>query len=410
MKKLLFLVVIAGFHILPSVAQNNKVVTAYNYHKYYNQRGKKADDLLKAEEAINEAVRHEQTMQAPKAWYYRTGIYNSIVESKEPMFLDRRIDAIKEVILSAQKTKEFDVKKEYKKAAVEGYYGIDQYLVFARNHLINSGVEKYNEKKYTEAVSLFEVAIELSEKQNEIDTIAISNAALASEFGKISDKMEKYTLELIRLNYGGVKTYLSLIIFYKDVMNNDDKALELTKKARTQFPDDKFLILEELNVYLKRDQLKEALANLKLASEKDPSNHVIVYFIGQTYDKLANPAKEKPQPTVAQVVEYVKEAEAAYKKAIELKADYFDALYNLGALYFNEAVKINDAAQTIKDNAKYTAEMKKVDAKFEMALPFLEKAHEIDPKDRSTLESLKQLYARTGQTDKYKKMKELLAQ
>ena len=28
-----------------------------------------------------------------------------------------------------------------------------------------------------------------------------------------------------------------------------------------------------------------------------------------------------------------------YKKAIELKPDYFDANYNLGALYFNEGVR-----------------------------------------------------------------------
>ena len=33
------------------------------------------------------------------------------------------------------------------------------------------------------------------------------------------------------------------------------------------------------------------------------------------------------------------EAIEAYKKALAVKADYFDANYNLGALYFNQAVQ-----------------------------------------------------------------------
>jgi tetratricopeptide (TPR) repeat protein len=410
MKKLLILIALTGAYVLPSLAQNNKVVTAYNYHRYYVSRGKKADDLLRAQEAINEAVKHEQTSQTAKAWYYRTGIYYSILESKDPIFADGKVEFLKDLIASIEKTLEYDVKNEYKKTPAETFRVTDQYINNARIFLINIGVESYTSKKYTEAVELFELAIDMGKKQNEVDTLAIANAALASEYGKLTDKMEKYSLELIRLKSGGPRTYATLAVYYKEVMKDDDKALELLKKGRLEYPDDKALILEELNIYLKRDQLKEAIANLKIAAEKDPSNHVIVYFIGQTYDKMANPPKDKPQPTTAQALEYMKETESAYKKALEIKPDYFDALYNLGAMYFNEAVKINDAAQSIKDNAKYNAEMKKVDAKFEMALPFLEKAHEVDSKDRSTLESLKQLYVRTGQTDKYKKIKDLLAQ
>ena len=44
--------------------------------------------------------------------------------------------------------------------------------------------------------------------------------------------------------------------------------------------------------------------------------------------------------------EFVK-AEADYKKAIELKADYFDALYNLGALFFNNGAEIYNQANDL---------------------------------------------------------------
>ena len=45
---------------------------------------------------------------------------------------------------------------------------------------------------------------------------------------------------------------------------------------------------------------------------------------------------------------------------------------------------------------------------FKQALPFLEKAAELNPTDRNTLMSLKQLYARLGMNDKYKEVEQKL--
>ena len=45
-------------------------------------------------------------------------------------------------------------------------------------------------------------------------------------------------------------------------------------------------------------------------------------------------------------------AEKSYKKAIELKPDYFDAIYNLGALYVNDAVGIMGKANKLDLNDK----------------------------------------------------------
>ena len=101
------------------------------------------------------------------------------------------------------------------------------------------------------------------------------------------------------------------------------------------------------------------------------------------------------------------EAIEAYKKALEVKADYFDANYNLGALYFNQAVQgINaandmwkprmtkaesDAQKQLEDDAK---------ALFETAKPYLEAAHATDADDLETMRSLRDIYARTGDDDK----------
>ena len=100
--------------------------------------------------------------------------------------------------------------------------------------------------------------------------------------------------------------------------------------------------------------------------------------------------------------------EADYKKAIELKDDYFDANYNLGAMIYNQGADMNNAANDIKDNKKYNDAKAKADERLKQALPYLEKANEINPKDKNTLISLKQVYARIGDQVKYQKAKEEL--
>jgi len=104
----------------------------------------------------------------------------------------------------------------------------------------------------------------------------------------------------------------------------------------------------------------------------------------------------------------VAKAETYYKKAIELKPDYFDAIYNLGALYNNHGVAISKNSDKITDQAKYAKENARANEEYKKALPYLEKCLELNPKDKATLYALRQLYARTQQNEKLQKINELL--
>ena len=96
-----------------------------------------------------------------------------------------------------------------------------------------------------------------------------------------------------------------------------------------------------------------------------------------------------------------------YAKSLEIKPDYFDANYNLGALYFNKAVQmVNDAndmwkPRMSKEESNKQSEMEAGGkAMFSTALPYLEKALDVDPEDRETLRSLRDIYARIGMDEK----------
>ncbi|MEZ7836811.1 MAG: tetratricopeptide repeat protein, partial [Flavobacteriales bacterium] len=169
--------------------------------------------------------------------------------------------------------------------------------------------------------------------------------------------------------------------------------------ARVDYPREQSLIIEELNIYLTNKDFERAKTNLELAAKQDSTNEILWFSLGSVLDNIG----------------MTDDAIVAYKKAIEVKSDYFDANYNLGALYFNKAVNgINDANELWKPRMSRTeasAQKKLEDDSKEMfstAKPFLESAFAADNKDVETIRSLKDIYARTGEDDKFIEMSNLL--
>ena len=159
-----------------------------------------------------------------------------------------------------------------------------------------------------------------------------------------------------------------------------------------------------------KGQSVEALKNLNIVIQANPINPSLYLARGNTYDKLANPVdaagKFSTQP--ADFEDKIKAAEADYKKAFELKPDFFDALYCLGVLYNNYGVSINKVADKIQDKAKYKIEDARSKEQFSKAMVVLEKALDVNPKDRNSMMALKQIYARLEMNDKMNDMNERL--
>ena len=101
-------------------------------------------------------------------------------------------------------------------------------------------------------------------------------------------------------------------------------------------------------------------------------------------------------------------AEADYKRVVELDPEGFDGNYSLGALYYNRGAEMLNEANDILDDTKYKAAKTAAEDQLKAALPFLEKAHNLDPEDVQTMSSLKVIYARTNQMEKFDAIKEKL--
>ena len=361
--------------------QNAKVVRAYNYLRNLQ--------IKEAKEAIDPAVAHPKTMVDAKAWFYRGNVYLAIMMSEDPEVRALSEDPLSVAEASYNKALELDDKERYKAEIIER-------IPFLAEQYYNQGVQLYNKQDYGKATQSFVKAMETNARVGRVDTLALFNAALCAELAENNTDAKKYYNELLKIGYTGehnaVPIYISLSRLHK-AEKDTVGAIEVIRQGLDRYPGDFNLLIEETNIHLSSGNVEAAQKNLERVIEVDATNPTIFFAVGTTYDQMGN--KDK--------------AANAYKKAIELNPDYFDANYNLGALYVNEAASIiEEANQLPLGDPKYDVAKKNADDKLMAALPYLEKANQIDPKELNTLVTLKEIYARTNQMEKLKVVNEAI--
>ena len=349
------------------------VVSAYNA----NQDG----DYLKAAEFIDQAILDEKANVKEKTWRYRGNIYTNL--ASDSALYAQVPDALEKAAASFVKADELDLKQRYSS---------ERMADIARGAAIagNSGISYFNSGVYGRAGELFVTASEMTMMLGAVDTMAIFNSALCFEKASMYDRaVDQY---MMCGGYGYQVPDVFLFAANIQKMEGDTaKALTTLQSARQDFPREQALIIEELNIYLVAGQFELAKENLMLAAEQDPTNEILWFSLGSVYDNLG----------------MQDEAVDAYTKSLGIKADYFDANYNLGALYFNKAVQMVNEANDMwkprmsKDEATKQKELEDGGkAMFSTALPYLEKALDVEPEDRETLRSLRDIYARIGMDEK----------
>lgn len=368
--------ILACLVISITVFGQKDVVTAYNL----NKEGK----YMAAAEAIDRATTNEKASVKEKTWRYRGDIYLNIV--RDSSLFVQKPTAIGTAIESYKKAMELDSRGSYH---AEDQAGLQNAQILANNY----GAGYYQSQEFKKAANMFDLSTVVAGAFDRIDTLGIFNTALCFEkAGMMDQAIEKY-LRCGELNYQVPNVYL-FIANMQGQAGDDNAALETLREARKTYPREQSLIIEELNIYIKRGEFDLAKQNLELAAEQDPTNELLWFSLGTVSDNLNK----------------LEDAEAAYLKAIEINPEYFDANYNLGAMYFNKGVQKIKLANEIppKENAKYNAMVDKANADFEKALPYLERAFELDGQDQSTIKSLRDIYARTGNDEGLLKMSKLL--
>jgi len=390
MKKtiLLFALLIS---VAGAYAQKGKVASA--------QTLKDSGKLDKALEAINEAIdpnndKSDKTIDWPKTWEVRGDIYRAIYQSKDENIKKLADQPLQTALESYEKALQLDDKDKNNNA-------VKINLTLLISDFTDQAVKAFNENNYEKALASFKSILEIenmplmqeTDKEATVDTVIIFNAGLAAYNAEKYDEAVKYYKEAAKYDYNGSRTYELIASSYIN-MQDTAQALNTLQEGFEKYPESSSIMVLMINIYLNSNKVDDAMKYLNLAIEQDPENASFYFARGSLYDKI-----EKPDSAVA-----------AYEKAIELKPDYFDAYYNLGAIYYNKGVKQVEVANAVPTNQqdKYEEEKNKADEVFKKAIPYMEKASELNPEDTYSLESLKTLYYRLKMMDKFEEVNKKL--
>lgn len=361
MKKLLILLAIA-LTANVMMAQKLQRTDAYNY----NRNGQ----YEKAVVAIEKCVNHEDfqgwgSRNEAQAWLYRGMIYLNVhqdpnLAAKYPNALELAYESLENCIKTDPGYAKENAQEVYPRIAhiAYTYYQI--------------GIDNFNNAVYPEAGTNFRKSYEISTNGATPDTSALVNAALSFMRGKMYDEALVNYTDLYNLGYRNVDLYKNMASCFlaKDDENN---AMLMIQAGLEKYPGDAGMIIEKVNMLLKQGKGEEAIVDLDKLHELDPNNPSILFILGTIYGNdthdIFNPDK---------AIEY-------YTSAIGVDSTYYDADYNLAALYLTLASKkqneANDLGFSKAEQLKYTELMKEREDYLRAGLPYAQKAYQAQPSE-----------------------------
>jgi len=357
---------------------------------------KRADAQLKnaewdaALQSIEEAAKDPKEGSKVETFLTRAAIYDSLIFNTQDAA--KQNDYIQKATENYNKVKEMDGAKKF----VGRFNNPIQLasgdtltpMVLISRRFLNQGVGFYNDNNYPKAAELFEKA----SISNPTDTLSASYALtlVLQEDNVDNAKVEKISNRLLKAGYNKPLPYQGLLKVAKD-KEDWDTALKVCKEARKYNPTERSFLLEEINVYIKTNKTQEAISNLEKAASEDPTNALLPLNLGILYEQVENADK----------------ALESYKKAYAIDKNNYDAVYSLGAFYFNKGVKIGKEAANL-DYKEYQKRGKEIEDKasleFKAAIPYFEEASKLDQKNIDLLNALKAAYSKTGDTKKAAEM------
>lgn len=388
MKRILFTTSLV-FITLIVFGQGSKVNTAYANYTHASQ-DLANNDLDKAMESLKEgasnidaAILHEKTSGKSKTWRYRGNIYSMIagIESMKAEYPD----AIQIAMDSYAKAMELDSKGSYKEEVTRS-------LSLLHDTEFNSGNDAFGAQKFELAIGHYKNSIAIFEVLGLVDSVAYYNRALAADNGGLIEPAIESYLGSARIGYQAEYCYNRSIIHLKD-QEKYEEALVVAKEARAAYPENKDLIISQLNVYLAANMFIEAEKDMEDAATEKPEDPAMWFALGVVKDNLKK----------------VDEAETAYLTSLEKDPEYFNSNMNLAILYFSRASAMIELANEIpaKEYDKYNTAIDEAKTILKKAIPYFEKAYEIRP-NKDILMDLKEAYGQLGDTENYKRVKAII--
>ncbi|MDX1628203.1 MAG: tetratricopeptide repeat protein [Fulvivirga sp.] len=359
------------------------------------EKARSEGNLAEAKSIVDAAIEHEKTKDDGKTWYYRGLVYASLDTTSNPDYQNLVDNPLEIAMKSFAKADEID--PEGSNYYLTGPNGLpvlkDQQILQLSGHYINKGIQHYQDSDYDKAVQAFEKTQMIMPE----DTTGYINAALAARAAKDYDVVAENYYKLIEdLDYKSVDAFNFLIYYESSIQEDDEKALAVIRSAKKAFPNNLDFAKSEIAALKKMGKADEAMKGLNDAIENEPDNPDLYFTLGILHEELGNLDK----------------ARDAYENAVKIDPSYYDGVYNLAVIDYNKAVNLirekNNLGISSADQKKAKEMQVQIEKRLKTALPNWEKANELKPGDRTTLETLQYIYSQLGMNAKVMEIAEQL--
>lgn len=343
----------------------------------------------KAKESIDQALENEKTKDYAMTYIVAADVYTRLLNSDA-----NNLKKAKEFMLEAERLNKVGNAKgkgigKFTKDLVKAYQKL---VVTSEQEAANA----YNAKNYAASRDAFIFDIwagsQLPDHQDIADSSIIINVGLASMQAEDWNTGAEYFLKAGRMKVGGAMSFIRAKYCYEQL--NDSANIEKSlKEGFEAYPEVTDMINTLINYYIQAQKNEEALVYLNDAIKRDPNN--AQYF-------FARGCLKERTDTKAAITDY--------QKAIEISPENFGATYNLGVVYYNEALQKKTAASGERDNIKYNAMINESNETFKKAVPYFIKAAEIAPDKTQKREVLSNLQRTYYTIQEYTKSQEVKSQ
>ena len=404
----------------------------------YNKNGQYEKAMVSIEKCINHEQFHGmKPNDQATAWLYRATIYQNIIQNSVPAinlgltkeqvkailgepnntdvtttnqgtgewwnyegnkaihFTNGVVDILSNIETPLEKVYESLMKcMENKSFMEENRDEIITRVNAVMNSYYNEGANAFDAGNYEAAIPQLKKAYDIAASLGIPESVdMLKYAAFACIKAKDFDKAIEYYELLHSTGYEGEDLYHHLASAYLG-KGDKEQAAKAIADGIAKFPNSEGLIRENVNLKLSEGKGVEAVADLEQLLETRPDDVTLMFALGTIYGD-----DTKDMFDGDKAIDY-------YTRAINAKPDYYDAIYNLGALYINMANKIKEQADAITGFSKaeqqqYEELSNQANELIRTGLPYVKQAFEAQPSPEIK-SVLKSMYVRLNMLEEAK--------
>ena len=306
-------------------------------------------------------------------YYSQNGTLSMIIVTKPVVE-----DALAKALEAYKKANEVDAKGSKVKDITSAIAQINQkYITDAYN--------AYQMGDLAQASNYFALAAEASSTApySQLDTNSLYNAGFTAWANKDYETAKTHFEKCLSHNYyyDGGEVFAKLSDVYSN-LGDKEASVAILEEGFAKYPQSQSILIGLINYYISNNQEPSRLFELiELAKKNEPNNASLYYVEGNIYKQLGR----------------IEDATQAYYNCAKINPEYEYGYIGAGVMFYEEAVKISDAASTEYDDAKYAVLVEQFEKMLMDAIDPFEKAYEVS-KDQnlkvSIAEYLKNIYYR----------------